>query len=155
MESIRQRICRHRPRLYCLLSQGFWKHFPVHGLRHFLVPQEQCQLKSWKSLKAIYTKHQRQHCDDACDSALIENNRVAPEWVCNPFSSNSTVFNEDRITSVIAALTLMLDVNGPLPEPLPKHCLRDPFPAVFKAHSHWYFSLFFDLFRFRRGSKHF
>ena len=69
---------------------------------------------SASALGPVYTKRQRQHCDDACDSVLIENNRVAPEWSCNPFSSNSTVFNENRITSVIAALTLMLGVNGPL-----------------------------------------
>ena len=31
-----------------------------------------------------------------------------------PFSSNSTVFNENRITIVITALTLTLGVNGPL-----------------------------------------
>ena len=55
----------------------------------------------------------RQLCDDACDSVLIENNGVAPEWVCNPFSSDSTVFNENRIASVIAELTLTLGVNGP------------------------------------------
>ena len=27
----------------------------------------------------------RQHCDDASDTVFIENNRVAPEWGCNPF----------------------------------------------------------------------
>ena len=52
--------------------------------------------------------------NDAYDSVLIENNRVAPEWVCNPFSSDSTVFNETRIASVIAALMLTLGINGPL-----------------------------------------
>ena len=62
----------------------------------------------------IYTKRQRQRCDDACDSVLTENNRVAPEWVCNLFSSGSTVFKENRIASVIAVLMLMLGVNGPL-----------------------------------------
>ena len=66
------------------------------------------------SLGPIYTKRQRERCDDACDCVLIENNRVASEWVCNPFSSDSTVFNENRIASVIAALTLVLGVNGPL-----------------------------------------
>ena len=65
-------------------------------------------------LGPIYTKRQRQRCDDACDSVLIENNRVAPEWGCNLFSSDSFVFNENRIASVITALTLMLGVNGPL-----------------------------------------
>ena len=65
-------------------------------------------------LEPIYTKRQRQRCDDACDSVLIENNRVAPEWDCNPFSSDSTVFNEYRIASVKAALTRTLGVNGPL-----------------------------------------
>ena len=66
------------------------------------------------SLGPIYTKRQRERCDDACDSVLVENNRVASEWVWNPFSSDSTVFNENRIASVIAALTLKLGVNGPL-----------------------------------------
>ena len=46
----------------------------------------------------------RQLCNEACDSVLIENNRVAPEWGCNPFSSDSTDFNENRITSVITEL---------------------------------------------------
>ena len=41
----------------------------------------------------------RQLCDDACDTALIENNGVAPEWTCNPFSIDSIVFNENRIAS--------------------------------------------------------
>ena len=56
----------------------------------------------------------RQLCDDACDSVLIEINGITPEWVCNPFSSGSTVFNENRIASVIAVLMLMLGINGPL-----------------------------------------
>ena len=55
----------------------------------------------------------RQLCDDARDSVLIENNGVAPEWVCNQFSSDFTVFNENGIASVIATLTLTLGVNGP------------------------------------------
>ena len=65
-------------------------------------------------LGPIYTKRQGQRCDDAFDSVLIENNRVAPDWSCNPFSSDSNVFNENRISSIIAALTLTLGVNGPL-----------------------------------------
>ena len=32
----------------------------------------------------------RQLCNDACNSVLIENNGVAPEWGCNLFSSDST-----------------------------------------------------------------
>ena len=28
----------------------------------------------------IYTKRQHQRCDDACNSVLIENNGVTPEW---------------------------------------------------------------------------
>ena len=57
-------------------------------------------------LGPVYTKRQRQRCDDTCDSVLIENNGVTPDWGYNPFSSDSTVFNENRIVSVIAALTL-------------------------------------------------
>ena len=56
-------------------------------------------------LGPIYTKRQRQRSDDTYDSVLIENNGVAPEWGCNPFSSDSTVFNENRIASVIAELS--------------------------------------------------
>ena len=51
--------------------------------------------------------------NDASDSVLIENNGVAPEWGCNPFSSDSIVFIENRIASVVAALMLMLGVNAP------------------------------------------
>ena len=58
-------------------------------------------------LGPVYTKRQRQPCDDQCDSVLIENNGVAPDWVCNPFSSDSTVFNENRTT-----LMLTLGVNA-------------------------------------------
>ena len=46
-----------------------------------------------------------QLCDDACDSVLIENNGVAPEWGCNLFSSDSNVFNENRIASVLTELS--------------------------------------------------
>ena len=45
-----------------------------------------------------------QLCDDAYDPVLIENIRVTPEWSCNPFSSVSIVFNENRIVSIIAEL---------------------------------------------------
>ena len=55
-------------------------------------------------------------CDDACNSVLIKNNGVASEWVATLFWSDYMIFNESRITSVIAvveALTLTLNVNGP------------------------------------------
>ena len=45
-----------------------------------------------------------QLCDGACDAVLIENIGVAPEWGCNPFSSDSIVFNENSIASVIPEL---------------------------------------------------
>ena len=59
----------------------------------------------------------RQLCDDARDTVLIENNVVAPDWGCNLFLSNSIIFNENNITSVIAELPqhrLTLGVNRPL-----------------------------------------
>ena len=56
----------------------------------------------------------QQLCDDTSDTVVIENNGVTPEWGCNPFSCDSIIFNENSITSVIAALTLMLGVDGPL-----------------------------------------
>ena len=59
----------------------------------------------------------QQLCDDASDSVLIENNGVTAEWGCNSFSSDSIVFNENRIVQphgrVVTALLLMLSVNGP------------------------------------------
>ena len=72
----------------------------------------------------------RDHCDDACNSVLIENNIVTPDWVYNPFSSDSTVFNENRIASVItamsAALMLTLGVNGPLMVRFHLHDVKEP-----------------------------
>ena len=56
----------------------------------------------------------RQLCNDASDSVLTENNGVAPEYGCNPFSSDSIVFNENRVTRVMAELTLVFGVNRPL-----------------------------------------
>ena len=35
-------------------------------------------------LGPIYTKRQRQYCDDASDSVLIEINGVTPEWWLQP-----------------------------------------------------------------------
>ena len=39
----------------------------------------------------------RQLCNDASDTILIENNGVTPEWSCNSFSSDTIIFNENRI----------------------------------------------------------
>ena len=33
---------------------------------------------------------------------LVENNGVTSDWGCNPFSSDSTVFNDTRIASVVS-----------------------------------------------------
>ena len=46
----------------------------------------------------------QQLCDNTSNIALIENNRVVSDWVCNPFSSDSIVFNENSIASVITVL---------------------------------------------------
>ena len=43
--------------------------------------QSKCQGGLLGTLGLIYTKRQRQCCDDVWDSVLIENNRVAPELV--------------------------------------------------------------------------
>ena len=42
--------------------------------------------------------------DDTMDTVLIENNGFAPDWGCNPFLSDSTVFNENSVASIIAEL---------------------------------------------------
>ena len=46
----------------------------------------------------------QQLSDDTCNSVLIENNGVTPEWGCSLFSSDSTDFNENIIARVIAEL---------------------------------------------------
>ena len=55
----------------------------------------------------------QQLCDDATDTVLIENNGVAQKWVATPIWSDSIVFYENIIASVIAELSLTLGVNGP------------------------------------------
>ena len=65
------------------------------------------------NLGPVYTKRQRQRRDN---SAMIlfslKNNRAAPEWVCNPFSSDSIDFNENRIASVIARSSRDVDADA-------------------------------------------
>ena len=68
---------------------------------------QRCSDGPVQDLGPVYFKCQCQCCDDAFDSVLMES-------LQNGFASNSTIFNENRITSIIAALTLMLGVNGPL-----------------------------------------
>ena len=46
----------------------------------------------------------RQVCNDMSNSVLIANNGVTLEWGCIPFSSDSFVFNENRMASIIAEL---------------------------------------------------
>ena len=36
------------------------------------------------SVRSVYTKRQRQLCDDASNGVLVEINGVASEWGCNP-----------------------------------------------------------------------
>ena len=55
-------------------------------------------------VKAVTCSFNPMLFDDASHSVLIENNGVAPDWACNLFSSDSIVFNENRIASVIAEL---------------------------------------------------
>ena len=71
----------------------------------------------------VYAKRQHQRKVNAAMNVEIlmslkpmETNTVAPEWGCNPFWSNSIVFNEICIASIIVGLTLKLGVNGPWAE---------------------------------------
>ena len=57
-----------------------------------------------ESLGPIYTKRQCQRCNDAYDSILIEISGVVWRWVAIPFWSDSIVFIDNRIASVIAEL---------------------------------------------------
>ena len=47
----------------------------------------------------------QQVCDNASDTGLIENNKATPESGLNSFLSDSIVYNENSITSIIAELS--------------------------------------------------
>ena len=68
-------------------------------------------LLTYRSIRAVYTKRQRQRCDNVCDTSLIDHNGVTPKWAATPFSSNSIVVNERCVASIIAVLMLTLGVN--------------------------------------------
>ena len=78
-----------------------------------LISAVRCTLHLVWSLRPIYTKHQQQLWDDTTDTVLIEYNGVTRKWVAIPIWSNSIVFNENSIASIIAALSLTLGVDGP------------------------------------------
>ena len=61
------------------------------------------------TLELLYTEHQRQRCDDASDTGLIENNGVTPEWGCNLNLQWLNCFQSEQYYA-IAVLTL--NVNG-------------------------------------------
>ena len=61
-------------------------------------------------LGPVYTERQRKCCNNTSNSALIENNAITPKWVATQFLSDSIVFNQNSIASVIAMLSLTLDV---------------------------------------------
>ena len=52
--------------------------------------------------------------DDTSNSVLTENNGVARKCVATIFRCDSIVFYENRIANIVAALMLMLGINGPL-----------------------------------------
>ena len=75
--------------------------------------------KRFQSLRAqLYQASEstlRQLCNNVSDTALIENSRVAPEWVCNPFLSDSIVFNENNIASIVTEVSLDTYSNTLMP----------------------------------------
>ena len=59
--------------------------------------------------------NESQRCDDASDTALTENNGVAPQWLQPDSGATlfaSIVFSETNMAGIIAALVLTLGVNG-------------------------------------------
>ena len=65
------------------------------------------------SIKGSFTPSVSVNVELTLSLKSMKTNRVAPEWDCNPFWSDSILFNESYVTNVIAALTLTLGVNGP------------------------------------------
>ena len=84
-----------------LVSQGTRK---VYHIKCVQTPTW-IQYRLNPQLGSVYAEGQHQYSDDIGNTAQIENNGLAPEWDCNPFSSNSIVFDQSSIASVIAALS--------------------------------------------------
>ena len=76
----------------------------MHGFQVRFQRIEKQSVKRWP----VYTKHQRQHYDNSAMVLAIllplQTMESLQKWGCNPFPSNSIVFNENRIASVIAEL---------------------------------------------------
>ena len=73
-----------------------------------------CNKMNVHCLRHVYLEGQHQRYDDASDTAVVENDGMTPNGGCNPFWSDSIVFNQSSISSIIAALMLTLSVNRPL-----------------------------------------
>ena len=87
-------------------TNGFQTHFlrmSKSGLVHTETLRLFCNVKVY--LHQESTSMLQQLSDDISNTVLIENNGVAPDWSCNPFSSDTVVFNEKRITSIITGLS--------------------------------------------------
>ena len=89
------RYCTELSGLSDLLTRKRWKGDQIRVCSHLTL-----RARLHQASKSMLWKL----CDDTGDTALIENNGVASEWGCNPFSSDSIVFNENSIASVIAEL---------------------------------------------------
>ena len=57
--------------------------------------------KQFDTWKGQFTSKTPQLCDDTRDTVLIENNGVTQKWVATPFWSDSIVFHENTIASII------------------------------------------------------
>ena len=63
-------------------------------------------LTLWESSGGVVDHSLRPRLHQASASTLQPLCNDGPEWVCNPFSSVSTDFNENRIATIIAELSL-------------------------------------------------
>ena len=82
-------------------------------LKKNAVAYQPCKWTLRSCLQRISVSMLQQLCDNTSNTVLIENNGAAPDWRYNPFWSDSIVFNESSIASVVVALTLTLGVIGP------------------------------------------
>ena len=75
--------------IFLLDESGNWLHF--------------CRYR-WTALGPVYTKHQRQRCNNSAmtsNTIPIENNGFAWKWVATAIWSDSIVFSENGISSVV------------------------------------------------------
>ena len=89
----------HICRPLCCQHDSWSQRFPTYVFMHWW---ESNPYNYWGTIGTQHKKlRARLRCGCARDSVLIENSEVTWKWIANPFCSDSIVFNENRIVSMM------------------------------------------------------